>query len=197
MAPDIANKRHAGAPVTPQAGPAPGERRRSWLNLPTELSASLLAITTVPISNAPPNFPPWAIFISWAGTFAAGGAKRDVLRKILPVQVLGSVTAMFIVLLFNVAAKHWTGTSFTIAQMVILGVLNGAMILVARLVPALSFVPGMFFGFASYFATYYGGFGLHPHNAFDSLWAVAAMNALGVGFAWLQPKLTRPADQHH
>ena len=47
------------------------------------------------------------------------------------------------------------------------------MILVGRLVPALSFVPGMFFGFASYFATYFGGFGLHPQDAFASLWAAS------------------------
>jgi hypothetical protein len=104
---------------------------------------------------------------------------------------------MLIVLLFTEASHHWTGTSFTIAQMVILFVLNSAMILVGRLVPALSFVPGMFFGFASYFATYFGGFGLHPQDAFASLWAAVAMNALGVLYAWLQPRLTRPADQHH
>lgn len=197
MASDITEPRFTDAHATPEAGPAPAERRKSWLNLPTELSASLLAITTVPISNGSPHFPPWAVFISWAGTFAAGGPKREVLRKILPVQVLGSVTAMCIVLSFNEASQHWSGTAFTIAQMVILGVLNSSMILVGRLVPALSFVPGMFFGFASYFATYFGGFGLHPQNAWTSLWAAVAMNALGVLYAWLQPKLTRPADQHH
>lgn len=197
MAPDITDALPAGEHATPEAGPAPGERHRSWLSLPSELSASLLAITTVPISNAPPHFPPWAVFISWAGTFASGGPKRDVIRKIVPVQVLGSFTAMLIVLLFNAASHHWSGTSFTIAQMIILGALNSSMILVGRLVPALSYVPGMFFGFATFFATYYGGFGLHPHDAFESLWAAVAMNALGVAYAWLQPKLTRAADQHH
>ena len=162
MASDVTDARYAREEPTPEAGPAPSETKRSWLNLPSEISASLLAITTVPISNGSPHFPPWAVFISWAGTFAAGGPKRDVIRRILPVQVLGSFTAMLIVLLFTEASHHWTGTSFTIAQMVILFVLNSAMILVGRLVPALSFVPGMFFGFASYFATYFGGFGLHP-----------------------------------
>ena len=196
MASDITQPRYTREEPTPEAGPAPGERRKSWLNLPSEISASLLAITTVPISNGSPHFPPWAVFISWAGTFAAGGPKRDAIRRILPVQVLGSFTAMLIVLLFNEASHHWTGTSFTIAQMVILFCLNSAMILVGRLVPALSFVPGMFFGFASYFATYFGGFGLHPQDAFASLWAAVAMNALGVLYAWIQPRLTRPADQH-
>ena len=197
MASDITEPRFTDAHATPEAGPAPAERRRSWLNLPSELSASLLAITTVPISLGATHFPPWAVFISWAGTFASGGPKREVIRKILPVQVLGSCTATLIVLSFNEASQHWSGTAFTIAQMVILGVLNSSMILVGRLVPALSFVPGMFFGFATYFATYFGGFGLHPQNAWTSLWAAVLMNALGVLYAWLQPRLTRPADQHH
>ena len=197
MASDITQRRYTREEPTPDAGPAPAERRKSWLNLPSEISASLLAVTTVPIGNAPPHFPPWAVFISWAGTFASGGPKRDVIRKLVPVQVLGSVTATLIVLCFNWASHHWTGTSFTIAQMIILGVLNSSMIFVGRVVPALSYVPGMFFGFASYFATYFGGFGLHPQNAWTSLWAVVAMNALGVLYAWIQPRLTRPADQHH
>ena len=46
------------------------------------------------------------------------------------------------------------------------------------------------------FATYFGGFGLHPQDAFASLWAACAMNALGVLYAWIQLRLTRPADQH-
>ena len=41
--------------------------------LPAEVVASLLAATTVFISLPPYHLPPWAIFVSWAGTFAAGG----------------------------------------------------------------------------------------------------------------------------
>jgi hypothetical protein len=40
---------------------------------PAEIVASLLAVTTVIISLPPYHLPPWAIFIGWAGTFAAGG----------------------------------------------------------------------------------------------------------------------------
>jgi hypothetical protein len=32
-------------------------------------------VTTIFISMPPFNLPPWAIFIGWAGTFAAGGLK--------------------------------------------------------------------------------------------------------------------------
>ena len=182
----------------PEAATPPATRRTSWLNLPREFAASALAITTVPMALSPTHLPPWAVFISWAGTFAAGGPKPDVLRKLAPVQPLGSFVAMLIVLCFGVAADALPGGAPTIvAEMGILFVLNSAMIFVARVVPALSFVPGMFFGFASYFATYFGGFGLEPGNAFHALWAAIAMNALGLLYAWLNVKLMREADQHH
>jgi hypothetical protein len=188
----------ARAEPTPKAGPPPAERRTSWLHLPREFAASVLAITTVPLSLPPTHLPPWAVFISWAGTFASGGPKPEVLRKLAPTQPVGSFVAMLIVLCFTAAADVVPdGAPMVFAEMGILFVLNSAMIFLARVVPALSFVPGMFFGFASYFATYFGGFGLHPQDAFASLWAAVAMNALGVLYAWLQPQLTRPADQHH
>jgi hypothetical protein len=89
------------------------------------------------------------------------------------------------------------GAPMVFAEMGILFVLNSAMIFLARVVPALSFVPGMFFGFASYFATYFGGFGLEEGNAFHALWAAIVMNAIGLLYAWLNVKFMRPADQHH
>jgi hypothetical protein len=188
----------AGAHGTPEADPAPGDTNKSWLNLPSEAAASLLAMTTVPLSLPPTHLPPWAVFISWAGTFAAGGPKADVLRKIAPVQVLGSFVAMLIVLAFEEAADMGfdSGWQQVVAQMIILFVLNSAMIFVGRVVPALSFVPGMFFGFATYFATYFGGFGYEAKNALHALWAAILMNAIGLLYAFLNVKFTRPADQH-
>jgi hypothetical protein len=55
-----------------------------------------------------------------------------------------------------------------------------------------SLVPGMFFGFASYFATYFGGFGFAAHNPWAAWLSVAAMNALGPVFAYLSVKLAFP-----
>jgi len=125
---------------------------------PTEIVASLLAATTVIISLPPLNLPPWAIFISWAGTFAAGGPNADVMRRIWPVMPVGSTFAMLIALAVEQASHHYTGTALVIAQMTILFLLNTCLLCVARL-PILGFIPGMFFGFASYFATLFGGFG--------------------------------------
>ena len=55
MASDITQERYTRDEPTPEAGPAPAERKKSWLNLPSEISASLLAIPTVPISNGSPR----------------------------------------------------------------------------------------------------------------------------------------------
>ena len=175
-------------PPTRQAG------RTNWLNLPTEVAASLLAATTVLISLPPLHLPPWAIFIAWAGTFAAGGPTRDVLKKIWPAMVLGSSVALLIVLTFDLASNFFSGWSFTVAQMVIIFVLNGLMIATARLTPVFSFVPGMFFGFASFFATDFGGFGPVAHNHWWAWVACVSMNALGPIFAWLNVKLQEPHE---
>jgi hypothetical protein len=192
--------RVAGDPryVEPEVGFPSAKRRTTWLSLPREISASLLAILTVPLSLPPTHLPPWAVFVSWAGTFAAGGPKPETLRKLAPVQPLGSVTAMIIVLLFGVAAELVpAGAPMVIAEMAIIFVLNSAMIFVARVVPLFSFIPGMFFGFASYFATYFGGWGLVEQNPYHALWATILMNAIGLCFAYLNVKTTREADQHH
>lgn len=163
---------------------------------PAEVVASLLAVTTIIISLPPYHFPPWAIFISWAGTFAAGGPTPAVLKKIWPVMPIGSFFAFLIVLCFGVAAQHFQGAQFLIAQMVVLFCLNAAMMLLGRLT-ALAFIPGMFFGFASFFATHFGGFGPVPHDAVSSLGAAVLMNALGPAYAWITAKLSAPHGHAH
>ena len=160
---------------------------------PVEIVASLLAVTTIFISMPPFNLPPWAIFIGWAGTFAAGGPTPAVLRKIWPVMPIGSLTALIIVLVTTYAAHYLTGNKFLIAECMILFVGNGAQMLLAR-IPSLglTFIPGMFFGFASYFATFFGGFGPVPHNPFAAFIAVVLMNALGPVYAYLTVKMSAP-----
>ncbi len=158
---------------------------------PAEIVASLLVATTVLISLPPLNLPPWAIFISWAGTFAAGGPNANVMRRIWPAMPVGSTFAMLIALGFEQASQHYTGIALVIAQMAILFLLNTCLLCVARM-PIFSFIPGMFFGFASYFATLFGGFGPVPHHAYVAWLAVVPMNALGPVYAWLNQKLSGP-----
>lgn len=157
---------------------------------PVEIVSSTLAVTTL---FYPWHLPVWAIFVAWAGTFAAGGPKPEVLRKIWPCMLLGNCTACLIVVLFGLASQNLSGTALTVAQCVILFCLNGGMMALGRFEP-LSFIPGMFFGFASFFATYFGGFGPAPKDPVIALASVAAMNALGPIYAILTAKL---GAHHH
>src|SRR5579875_541701 len=167
-------------------------RRAIRVNLPLPVAASLLAVTTVLSSLPPTNFPPWAIFITWAGTFASGGPKREVFKKLLPTMPVGSITAFCIGLGFNATKPYVSGWAYIVVEMAILGVLNSAQIVLGQLVKVFAFVPGMFFGFASYFATYYGGFGPIAHNAPAALGAAIFMNACGPLYAWVNVKLMAP-----
>jgi len=153
--------------------------------LPSEVIASLLAVTTL---FTPHHLPPWAIFIAWAGTFAAGGPKPAILKKIWTVMPIGATAAYLIVLAFKLAGQAFTGPTLLFAHCFILFSINGLMMLLGR-VPAFSFIPGMFFGFASYFATYFGGFGPVPGDSFYALVSVLVMNALGPVYAWLTASL--------
>jgi uncharacterized protein DUF1097 len=160
--------------------------------LPAEVVASLLAAGTVLISLPPWHLPPWAIFISWAGTFAAGGPKPAVLRRIWPAMPVGATYALAIVLAFQVVSQYLSGWAFTAAQMAIIFSLNTCLMYTGR-IPALSFIPGMFFGFASFFATFFGNFGPAPGNPFMAWFATVSMVMLGPAFAWLTARF----GSHH
>jgi hypothetical protein len=78
-----------------------------------------------------------------------------------------------------------TGTMFgtgefarTLALAVVIFVVNGTLLATGRLKP-FALVPGMFFGFASVFATYFGGFGYDAGNLGAAFVSAAAMCALG------------------
>lgn len=133
--------------------------------VPHEIVASILAGLTAFIGGTALNLPPWAIFIGWAGTFLAGGPSMAVARKLWAAMPAGSTFAMVIVLI-----DQHIGTAFgqsRLAQDAVLAliilVVNTALMYTGR-IGYFSLIPGMFFGFASYFATYLGGFGFHPGN---------------------------------
>ena len=155
---------------------------------PAEIVASALAVTTIFIGMPPWNLPPWAIFIAWAGIFAAGGPTLSIMRKFWITMPVGAVTALLIVLGFQWASSVFGGTTALFAQCVILFCLNGLMMSLGR-IPAIGFIPGMFFGFACFFATMFGGFGPDPKNPVMALIACLAMNFLGTIYAWLTARL--------
>ena len=156
---------------------------------PAEVVASALAVTTIFIGMLPGNLPPWAIFVAWAGTFAAGGPTLSIMRKLWITMPIGAVTAFLIVLGFQWASSAFRGAPALLAQCAILFCLNGLMMSLGR-IPAIGFVPGMFFGFACFFATLFGGFGPDPKNPLMALIACLAMNFLGPAYAWLTVRLS-------
>ena len=113
-----------------------------------------------------------------------GGPTIANMKRIWPTLAFGSFTGFLVVTGFGIASKNFSGTNLVIAEMIILFILNTAMIMSARL-PGLSFVPGMFFGFASFFATMFGGFGPTPKDPLSALGVVIVMNALGPIYAWI------------
>lgn len=152
------------------------------LRLPNEIISSILAATTAFIGGNALNLPVWGIFIGWAATFLAGGPHRATMVKLWPTMAAGSTFALVIVLL-DTALKP---TSGQLAQDAVLAVailvVNTALMYAGR-TRALALIPGMFLGFASYFATMFGGFGFAPQNPWAAWVSVLVMNALGPVFA--------------
>ncbi|MGW6402978.1 DUF1097 domain-containing protein [Streptomyces sp. NPDC055134] len=161
--------------------------------LPHEIVASVLAGLTAFIGGNALHLPPWAIFISWAGTFLLGGPSWANARRLWLAMPAGSTFALAIVLIEQHAGTALGEGRFArnaMQALVILAV-NSALMYSGR-IKALSLIPGMFFGFASYFATFFGGFGYDAGNAWAAWVSVIAMNALGPVFAYLSNRLTFP-----
>jgi hypothetical protein len=158
--------------------------------LPHEVSASIVAMATVFLTMSPLHMPTWAIFITWAGTFLQGGPSRTNATKMVTATTTGAVFGVIAVLL-----NEATGTMFgegtfgtTLALGVVIFVVNGTLLATGR-IPFFDCIPGMFFGFASLFATYFGGFGFTAGNLASAFVSAAAMCALGPLCAFLGLRL--------
>lgn len=152
--------------------------------MPNEVFSSLLAATTAFIGGNMLNLPVWGIFIGWAATYLAGGPNRATLTKLWPAMAAGSTFALVIVLLdaeFGTVLGSSTMAKDAVLAVVIF-VVNTALMYAGR-TRVLALVPGMFCGFASYFATVFGGFGFLPHNPLAAWLSTVLMNALGPVFA--------------
>jgi len=65
-----------------------------------------------------------------------------------------------------------------LALALLIFVVNGTLLTTGR-IRAFSLIPGMFFGFASLFGTYFGGSGFNSGNLAAAFVSSTAMNALG------------------
>lgn len=148
--------------------------------LPHEVSASIVAFATVFLLLGPLHLPTWAIFITWAGTFMQGGPSIPNAISMITATTTGAGFGVVAVLL-----NRETGTMFgtgefarTLALGVVIFFVNGTLLATGRLKP-FALIPGMFFGFASVFATYFGGFGYDAGHLGAAFVSAAAMCALG------------------
>ncbi|GAA2010646.1 hypothetical protein GCM10009839_00700 [Catenulispora yoronensis] len=161
--------------------------------IPHEIAASILAATSAFIGGTALNLPPWAIFISWAGTFLAGGPSLPVAKRLWYAMPAGSAFALAIVYTDqHIGDKFGSGRVAQDAMLALIILVINSVLMYAGRLKALSLIPGMFLGFASYFATFFGGFGFKEGNLWAAWVSVVAMNALGPVFAYLSGKLTFP-----
>ena len=161
--------------------------------IPHEIVASILAGLTAFIGGTALNLPPWAIFIGWAGTFLLGGPSWANAKRLWLTMPVGSTFALVIVLIDThigtIAGEGRFAQNLVLA--VIIFVVNSALMFSGR-IAALALIPGMFLGFASYFATFFGGFGFDAGNPWAAWVSVVAMNFLGPVFAYLSVRLAFP-----
>src|SRR5699024_4733789 len=92
--------------------------------IPSEIVASILAATTVIISLPPFNLPPWAVFIGWAGTFAAGGPTKETFKKIWPAMPMGSLFGFAVVLIESSLLPNFPDSYGIVLQMLTIFVVN-------------------------------------------------------------------------
>ncbi|EFL03447.1 MULTISPECIES: DUF1097 domain-containing protein [Streptomyces] len=162
--------------------------------LPHEIVASVLAGLTAFIGGNALHLPPWAVFLSWAAVFLLGGPRGDRAVRLWCAMPAGSAFALVIVLVEQHAGGAFGEgqTARNAFQTLVILVVNTALMYTGRLGVL---VPGMFLGFASYFATFFGGFGYDPGNPWAAWLCVVAMNALGPVFAHLSTRLTFPVRE--
>lgn len=133
------------------------------MRIPTEIACSVLAATTAFIGGNALGRPAWAIFVGWAATHLAGGSRRSTYVVLYPAMIAGAAFGLVVVLLDTVlgTALGSGQTARDVALAVIILVVNTALMYAGR---TRLLIPGMFLGFASYFATALGGFGFVPNQ---------------------------------
>lgn len=161
------------------------------MRVPMEVPATVLAASTVFIGGPTANMPTWGIFLGWAATVLCGGPTYQNCKKLWLTMVTGSAFG-----LITVGLTEWlsptavsNGVPVEVLTAGIVLLVNPCLLLLGR-TQTLSLVPGMFIGFSSMLASYYGHFGYAPGN----LWAAAlcgiAMNMLGPLFALVTNRLS-------
>lgn len=177
--------------------------------IPTALTGGFLAALTVLVGgyvvkqfHAPYilNFGAWGIFITWAGYFAAGGGgpgkTKEVYKKMYFPIFWGSIWGLAAGVGFYYFNPHLTNnwTLLTVDGIVIF-LVNQPILWGSKYWGPLKYTPANFYGFATFFATYFGGFGLEatgPDHIYIAWACGLLMNFLGPIWGYLQVYLSFP-----
>ena len=179
--------------------------------IPAAITGGILAAFTVfmAVPNILPapyalNFGAWGIFITWAGYFAAGGGgpgkTKEVYKKMYPAIAWGSFWGFVAGVLFTLYNPGF-GQDYTAMlafDFVVIFMVNQPILWGSKYWGPIKYTPANFYGFATFFATYFGSFGLSPGFGLQYVWIAwlsgLLMNFLGPIWAYLQVYLTFPKE---
>ncbi len=161
--------------------------------IPIEVTVAYLAALSLLLSTEWIRLPVWAVFVTWAGFFVLGADKKAFITiyKCIP---LGGVFGLIAVIGFKYLIEAMPFVHWVIPCMIV----EFIDVLILMIIISKFGFPGgvVFWAFASYFGTFYGGFffdlGSYVANAFSALaWEMIA-NFLGPIFGVLSIKLSLP-----
>lgn len=178
------------------------KKTKTHETIPTAFTGAFLAGLTVlmAVQGVLPApyalmFPPWAVFITWAGYFAAGGGGKG---QAVPVwkKMYGSIAwgviwgfaGAYLMNIFNPMVGSNLGLMLLIDGIIIFMV-NQPILWGTRYWGPIKYTPAIFYGFAIFFSTYFGGFGFIPGNIFAAAITAYVAAALGPFFGYLQVRM--------
>jgi hypothetical protein len=172
--------------------------------IPTAITGAFLAALTVlmTLPGVLPepwavNFPAWAVFITWAGYFAAGGGgpgkSLPVFKKMYPPLIWGAFWGLMAGVGFYYINPHLDSLEVTLlVDAIIIFLVNQPILWGAKYWKLVSYAPACFYAFATFFATYFGGFGFEPEFLIPAFLSGLFCNFLGPIWGHLQVALSFP-----
>lgn len=154
----------------------------------------LMAITGIVPKPYAIMFPPWAVFITWAGYFAAGGGGKGqgmpVFKKMYWAILWGTIwgfAGAFAMNYVNPLANSLPMMLFY--DGIIIFLVNQPILWGTKYIGPIKYTPAIFYGFATFFSTYFGGFGFIPGNIYAAAITSFLANCLGPVFGYLQVRM--------
>ncbi|MBC7078127.1 MAG: DUF1097 domain-containing protein [Synergistales bacterium] len=153
--------------------------------IPIEIVVTILAALSCLVSVPSLQLPVWALFIGWAWYFALGGTP-EVLKKIYPAMLPGSLLAVLCIWLANLLVGYMPGLLAVIVAVLI----TVAILMYMLRIPLTSATLPAFNAYSCVFAAFYGKQFYNPTGDFvRDLWVAFATVfiacALGPLFGYL------------